>query len=247
MNIIWKIKIKRKSKLAIKKAVIIVSVFVSFLGSYVQAQEIEFDLMDFYNSDVAEYFYSRLNSGQLLPDDYQTLEYLKQYANDTIIIHKTFTDKNGNNNLEIKVINPCRLSENIEEMRVDGKGINFIFVQLENENYSDTLIYYNPDPQMSLINLVENNIVLKSISGKQAVFILFAYCGNADDDEQITCIVFYYHKKYIYRINLHGVEFQNYKIVDDLNEKLKDLPKKLKKELINHINSQYETVLGFEN
>jgi len=158
---------------------------------------------------------------------------------DTLVIHKTFHDKNGNNNLEIKVVNPCG------ENKYDG-WINYITVSLHNKNYSDTLIYNNSNYEMSLINLVESNLALKSISGKQAVFIPFAYCGNVDDDKQITCIVLYDHKTHIYRINLRGIEFQNYKIVDDLNEKLKDLPKKLKKKLINHINSQYETILGFE-
>ena len=41
---------------------------------------------------------------------------------DTLVIHKTFSDRNGNNNLEIKVINPCR------ENKYDG-GINYIITR----------------------------------------------------------------------------------------------------------------------
>ena len=215
-----------------------------------QAQEREFDVWGFYNSSASEDFYNRMNSGQSLLDDQQTLKQLQQFIRDTLVIRKTFSDKNGNNNLEIKVINPCQLAENFEYgsddfwkyCRVDGL-INYIEVCLTNKKYSDTLIYYNSGVAMSLINLLESNIVLKSISGKQAVFIPFAYCGNADDDMQITCIVFYDYQKYIYHINLHGEDFDNYKIVDNLDEKFNDLPKKLKNELIKHINSQYETYL----
>jgi hypothetical protein len=213
-------------------------------------EEAEFDVWDFYNSGVSEDFYNRLNSGQALPDDSQTLKQLQQGIHDTLVIRKTFSDKNGNNNLEIKVINPCRLAENLEfgsddfwkYYRVDGI-INYIEVCLTNKNYSDTLIYYNPDVSMSLINLLESNISLKPVAGKQAVFIPFTCCGNADDDRQITCIVFYDHEKYIYHINLRGEAFENYKIVDNLDEKFKDLPKKLKTELVKHINSRYKEVI----
>ena len=221
-----------------------------YLLQTLQAQEIKFDVADFYNSDIFEDFYNRLNSGKSLPDDYQTLKQLQLSIHDTLVIHKTFNDKNGNNNLEIKVINPCRLAENFEYgsddfwkyYRVDGV-INYIEVYLTNKNYSDTLIYYNPYVTMSLINLSESDIALKSISGKQAVFILFSHCAMADDNKQITCIVFYDHRKYIYQINLRGVEFDNYRIVDNLDEKLKNLPKKLKTELIKHINSEYKEVI----
>jgi len=202
----------------------------------------------------AEGLYNRLNAGQFDLSDLQTLEKLKLSIEDTLLIRKTFSDKNGNNNLEIKVINPCRLAENFEpgsddfwkHYRVDGI-INYIEVCLTNKNYSDTLIYYNPYVLMSLINLLESNIALKSISGKQAVFIPFTNCTMADDHKQITCIVFYDHRKYIYHINLRGEEFENYKIVENLDEKFKDLPKKLKTELIKYINSQYkEVILEFE-
>ena len=209
-----------------------------YLLQTLQAQELKFDVADFYN---------RLNNGQSLPADRQTLEQLQLFIHDTLVIHKIFNDKNGNNNLEIRVINPCRLAENLEEdsddfwkyYSVDGV-INYIEVCLTNKNYSDTLIYYNPNVTMSLINLLESNITLKSISGKEAVFILFSRCEMADDDKQITCIVFYDHRKYIYQINLRGVEFENYRIVDNLDEKLKNLPKKLKMGLIKYINSQYK-------
>jgi len=205
-------------------------------------EEIDIDLND------AQDLYRRLNSGQLLPGDLETLNYLQQqYSEDTLVIRKTFNDKNGKNQLDVVVINPCLQLKEFEEAvmydnwrkyyRIDG-WINYITVSLNNKNYSDTLIYYNPGVAMSLIHLLERNITLKTISGRKAVFIPFSYCGTSDDDIQITCIVFYDHQKYLYPINLQGADFQNYKIVDDLNEKFEDLPKELKKELIEHINSQ---------
>jgi hypothetical protein len=195
-----------------------------------QSQEI--DLND------AQDLYARLNSGQFLPDDLETLKYLQQSIEDTLVIRKTFSDKNGVNHLEIQVINPCG------ENKHDG-WINHIVVRLSNKNYSDTLIYYNPRVAMTLINLLERNIALKTVSGRQAVFFSFARCGNADDDLQVICIVFYDHKKYIYPINLRGVDFENYKIVDDLNEKFKYLPRKLRKKLIKHFNSQNKAAIWF--
>lgn len=160
-------------------------------------------------------------------------------ATDTLVVRKTVIDRKDTNTLEIKIINPCG------ENKYDAAK-NYMTVRLHSKNRSDTLLYVNPYPQMSLVNFSESNLALKSVSGRQAVFIPFAYCGNADDNRQITVIVLYDREKYIYEINLHGEEFQNYKIVDNLNEKFKGLPRKLKKELIRLINSQYGTILGFE-
>ena len=217
-----------------------ISAVVAVAGGTIQAQEKEdtvivfrdvYDLVsnDFYG------FYERANNGQLSNYDKESLEILQRvFIRDTLVISKTFRDKNGYNNLEIEVFDPC--FRNLEKDRVDGL-INYITVRLTNKKYSDTLFYYNPAVYASLINLIESNIFFKSISGKQAVFIPFSYCGMADDDWKITYIVLYDHKKYIYHINLRGEDFQNYKVVDDLNEKLKELPAKLKKELIYHINA----------
>jgi hypothetical protein len=220
--------------------------------------ETEFDMMDFYNSNAADDFYSRLNSGQPLPGDLQTLEYLQRFIRDTLVINKTFNNKNGVNRLEIEVINPCREPRNIEEFnsedswkyyRYDGV-INYIVVRLTNKNYSDTLVYYHPGVLMNLINPLERNITLKTISGRQAVFIPFAYCGTQDPERiQISCIILYNRQKYIYHnIDLHvyDADLENYKVFDDLNEKFKDLPKKLKKELIKYFNSQNKTAVWYE-
>ncbi len=216
------------------------TIILLFIANNIYAQEI--DVNDL------EISFNRINSGQILPSDHQTLEYLRRYENDSLIIRKMFTDKNGTNKLEIKVVNPCKQSENIDEIRVDGI-INYIIIRLQCKDRSrpastDTLTYYNPNVPMSLIHLEESNITLKTIAGKQAVFIPFAYCMSAgDDDIRIAYIVFYDHQKYFYHINLRGQDFANYKIVDDLDEKFKALPPKLKKGFIQLVQSQCDTIL----
>jgi hypothetical protein len=88
---------------------------------------------------------------------------------------------------------------------------------------------------MQTILFRESEIWFKELNRIQAVFIPFAYCGNADNDIQISYIVFYNHQASIYHINLRGEDFANYKIADNLEEKLNDLPQNLRKELIKHI------------
>jgi hypothetical protein len=201
---------------------------------------VEFDVWDFYNSNEVEGFYARLNSGQILLKDQRILDNLLNCCRkDSLVINKEFDNKN----LEITVVNPYYYPEyesNEDYPRVDGI-INYIVVNFN----SDSLVYYNPNPPMSLINLDENNIYMKDIIDKQAVFIPFNYCSNADDEMEIIYIVLYDHQKYLYHITLRGEnEFADYKIIDDLDEKFKDLPAELKQELIDHINAEYETIAG---
>jgi hypothetical protein len=222
-NIIWKLG-KYKPKL------------VPFFDKKdILQKEVEFDFLDFYNSNKTEGFYARLNSEQILLKDQRILDNLLNCSRkDSIRINKEFNDKN----LEIIVVNPCQLAE--ENYRVDGI-INYIVVNLN----SDLFIYYNPNPMMSLINLEDNNIVVKSIADKQAVFIPFNYCQMADVEINIAYIVLYDNQKYFYHITLRGEnEFAHYKIADNLDEKFKDLPAELKQELIDHINAEYETIAG---
>lgn len=223
----------------VKKMLYILSLFLFLLSTTLHAQEIDVnDLED---------FYTRLNKGQLSNNDRQTFESLQRFVHGSLIIEKTFHDKNGNNELEIKVINPRQFSDDLDddserEIMVDG-WINYIEVRLNNENYSDTLIYYNPTVAESLIHVESNNISLECISGKYAIFIpFFIYNGNIDINT-ITFIVFYDSQKYLYHINFSGTETEYLKITDDLDEKFKELPGKLKKELIKQVYSNYKTVL----
>jgi len=189
-----------------------------------------------------------LNCGQALPEDLKILENLKQYISDTLVIHKI---SDSGVNLEIKLINPCYSPENEDEIpRFDGL-INYIEIRMKDRNYSDSLVYYNSGVAMSLINLTENNVVFQSITqNKNAVFISFSYCGTTDpDEERITYIVFYDRKKYLFDINLRVTEteyFRNYQIVDDLYDKLKDLPEMLKRTLIKHLHIKHEIHIKIE-
>jgi len=246
-----------------KKLVITLSVLFTFiLPATLQAQEFGFGEDDFDLNDARD-LYERLNNKQLLPNDLAILKSLQGDVKDSLVFYKTFTDKNGKNNLEIKIINPClelkSLNEALDEngddfwkyFRVDG-WINYIVVSLNNKNYSDTLIYYHPGVGMTLMNLLESDIVIKSISNKDALFLSFYYCGTQSPDErEITCIVMHDHKKHLFHITQSNdyVEkgdnyFTQFKVVDNLDEKLTYLPKKLRKEVIKHIKFRYETTIS---
>ena len=243
-----------------KKLVITLSVLFTFiLPATLQAQEFGFGEDDFDLNDARD-LYERLNNKQLLPNDLAILKSLQQWAvQDSLVFYKTFTDKNGKNNLEIKLINPCREPQNEAELnseeswkyfRYDG-WINYIFVSLSNKNYSDTLVYYHPGVGMTLMNPLESDIVIKSISNKDAIFLFFYYCGTQDPEErEITCIVMHDQKKYLFHITQSngyiekgGNYFPQFKVVDNLDEKLTYLSRKLRKEVIKHIKFRYETTL----
>jgi hypothetical protein len=186
--------------------------------------------------DSLSVIYDRFNAGKQLPEDVEVFKYLKRYIYDSLTIHKTFPNKNRENRLEIKVINPCNDEVDIEDKNFRVMGmINSISVWLSNKNETDSLVYFNPNVLMSLIKLRKEDIVFKSISNKPAVFIPFSYCGNADDDIIISYIVFYNKKKYLYHINLEGENFCNYRLNDNLDNKLKDMPQKLKNEFIKQL------------
>lgn len=222
-----------------KKIFLILTILV-YLGN-LSAQEIELD--DLHN------FYNRINNGQLLPKDNHILQSLQQkYTEDTTIFKKSFYDKNGTNRLEIEVVNPCLELTSFEEaaehdnwrdyFRVDG-WINSVTVILDNEYFSDTLIYYNTGVTLTLTNLLEQNIALEKVLGTEAVIIPFSYCGTLDpDDIQITCIIMHDHKKHLYHFVLTpNGDKRTYKL-DNPDAIFKDLPKNLQDVVVDYFSEQ---------
>lgn len=159
---------------------------------------------------------------------------LKRYYQDSLIVNKNFKDGAVSNKLAVKVINPC----NSEKNRFDGAVTNISAV-VKNKNYSDSIVYNYPYAQSSLINLKINNISICTVNKHQAVLIPFTYCGNWDNDTKVSYIIFYNHKKYLYDIKYYCGEDNICKINDNLNVKLKDLPTKLKIQVIKDLKAKY--------
>ena len=153
------------------------------------------------------------------------------------VIHRTFHNDNGLNELEIRVTNPYG------GHNYPGGKPNSLTVRLSNGRYADTLVYDNPDYEMSLIALSEANIALRTVGDRTAVIIPFSYGGNADDDLQIGCAVLCDRRKYLFHIRLRGEEFQNYRIVDDLNVIFRELPRVWRRPLTEFIETEYEAIV----
>jgi len=165
---------------------------------------------------------------------------LKVYYQDSLTISKDFKDRTISNKLTVKVINPC----NSEKERFDG-AVTIICATVKNKNYSDSVLYNYPNAQSGLINLKPNNISNFTVDKHQAVLIPFTYCGNWDNDTQVSYIIFYKHKKYLHHIKYYCGESGKCKINDNLNTTLKDLPSKLKMKVIKDLETKYKNSNDF--
>ena len=159
---------------------------------------------------------------------------LKMYYQDSLIVNKNFKDGPISNKLTIKVINPC----NSEKKRFDG-AVTIIRATVKNKKYNDSIVYNYPYAQSGLINLNTNNISVYKVNKHEAVLIPFTYCGNWDNDTKVSYNIFYNHKKYLYDIKYYCGEDNTCKINDNLNIKLKDLPTKLKIQVIKDLKAKY--------
>lgn len=165
---------------------------------------------------------------------------LKVYYQDSLMVNKNFKDGAISNNLTIKVINPCDSEKN----RFDG-AVTLISATVKNKNYTDNLTYNYPYAQSGLINLKTKNISDMTIDKRQAVFIPFTYCGNQDNDTQVTYITFYKHKKYLHHIKYYCGENNKCTVKDDLNLTLKDLPAPVKAKVIQDLATKYKNPNDF--
>lgn len=165
---------------------------------------------------------------------------LKVYYQDSLTVHKNFKDGMVSNTLTVKVINPC----NAEKNRFDG-AVTLISATVKNKNYTDHVTYNYPYAQSGLINLKPNNISDFTIDKHRAVLIPFTYCGNSDNDTQVSYIIFYKHKKYLHHIKYYCGEDNKCKIKDNLNATLKDLPSPLKLKVIKDLGTKYKNSNDF--
>lgn len=221
---------------------LILTAAILFLGTFFLKAQFDTETEDFGNKasdmmlrDELGDFFHYINSGMTTPEDIRFLKSLETEYRDTLTISRVFSDKNGKNHLEIIVYDNCNDTLEVGEgYRADGM-INCVTAHISNKKGSDSLRYYNPDVMMSLLYLKEKNIVTKNIAGKTAVFAPMIYCGNADVAIWVSYILAYDGKVYLKHIHAQSPEggFDNYQLYDNLDEKLKDLPEKLKKEFIN--------------
>lgn len=165
---------------------------------------------------------------------------LSRPTNDSIIAHKTFYDVFGKNSLTIKVINPCNADASI----FDGT-LTQIEATLKNKK-TTTLTYRHPDPQMSLIHFVKDEILIQDFKGRKAVFIPFYYCGGYETyDRKVSYLVLYNNKKYIYHIDYYCEGAQNCKPVKSLAILLKGLPPTIRPYFTKYLNNKHKSRNSF--
>lgn len=137
---------------------------------------------------------------------------------------KSFTDINGKNLLEIRILNPCIL----DTPPWDADQCT-ITATLTNTKTVSKLFYDHPDAQMSLIYLVEKEIAVRKIDGITAVFIPFYYCGATESfDRKVSYFIFYKGRKYDLHLNYYCEDEKKCKVVQGSNTLFKSFPIALK-------------------
>lgn len=154
-------------------------------------------------------------------------------------LEKSWFDKNGENSLLIHIENLC-----IPDKTIPMGFKSKITVRLKNNRYHLKTSYNNPDYEMSMISFYEDDLVLKSIDGADAVFIPIFYCGNSDSQVKVSYIILHNNKKYLKHIHFYCTEYGTCSLNDDLDKILKGMPDYLKKEFINQL-SRYKILPDF--
>jgi hypothetical protein len=155
------------------------------------------------------------------------------YHRDSITVVKYFQDKKGKNTLSIKIMNPCGLKKG----PYDGP-LSYIKATLKNKYTSQNVSYNHVDAQSGLLYFDKNEVLINDVDGKKAVLIPFFYCGNWDNDNMVSYLIFYDSKKYIEHIKYYCIENGNCKLNDSI--KLKGMPTPLKTFFINILKTKYK-------
>jgi hypothetical protein len=158
---------------------------------------------------------------------------MAMYHRDSIIVTQYFQDKQGKNTLTIKMMNPCGLKKG----PYDGP-LSYIEASLKNKYASQNVSYNYPDAQSGLLYFNKNEISINEIDGKKAVLIPFYYCGNWDNDNMVSYLIFYDKKKYVEHIKYYCTDNGKCKLNDAL--KLKDMPTSLKVFFVNILKKKYK-------
>lgn len=154
---------------------------------------------------------------------------------DTVNYNMQWMDKNGNNLLSITVNGAC----NLEKPPYDGHPTTII-AALKNDKHSLSIEYDEPYFEMRMILFVEKEISSFDIKGRNAVFIPFFYCGNADETLEVSYIIFYNNYKYLKQMKFHCSESGKCKLMDDV-EKISDMPKLLRNKFIVELQKYNDT------
>jgi hypothetical protein len=155
------------------------------------------------------------------------------YHRDSIAVTQYFQDKKGKNTLTIKIMNPCGLKKG----PYDGP-LSYIEASLKNKYISQNVSYNYVDAQSGLLYFNKNEISINEIGGKKAVLIPFYYCGNWDNDNMVSYLIFYDNKKYIEHVKYYCTDNGNCKLNDTL--KLKGMPTSLKNFFANILKTKYK-------
>jgi hypothetical protein len=161
---------------------------------------------------------------------------------DSILISKTWTDKNGENRLTINGTELC----NYEKCCVDGHPSK-LEVSLTNNKHSLKVKYklLFDEYQMKTIFFRENEIWFQELNGINAVFIPFFYCGNYDQDTKISYIILYDNQKYLFHIQYFlDIEGDGcFRLNDDLDKKCKKIAsEKFRKMVIEQLQTKYKSI-----
>lgn len=155
------------------------------------------------------------------------------YHKDSIIVTKYFKDKKGKNTLTIKIINPCGLKEG----PYDG-ALSYIEAQLKNNYTIQNIKYNHVDAQSGLLYFNIKDVSINDIDGKKAIFVPFYYCGNWDNDNMVSYLIFFENKKYVEHIKYYCTDDGKCKLNDNL--KLKGMPLRLKNFFTNTLKTKYK-------
>ncbi|MET7001502.1 hypothetical protein [Chitinophaga defluvii] len=165
---------------------------------------------------------------------------LQRLTRASIVVRKTFHDVFGENNLQVKVINPCNTDSSI----FDG-ALTQIEAILKNKK-TTILTYRHPDAEMSLIHFVKEEIHIRDFGGKKAVFIPFYYCGGYETyDRKVSYLILYDNKKYTFHIDYYCKGAQDCKPVNSLAILLKDLSPVIRPYFITYLNKKHTSRNSF--
>jgi hypothetical protein len=163
-------------------------------------------------------------------------ESMGMYHKDSIIEKQYFIDKKGKNELMVKIMNPCGLNKG----PYDGP-LSYIEASLKNKYASQNISYNYANAQSGLLYFNKNEILISDVGGKKAVFVPFYYCGNWDNDNMVSYLIFFDNKKYVEHIKYYCTDNGKCKLNDDVQEKLKSMPLPLKSFFTNILKTKYKS------
>jgi hypothetical protein len=158
---------------------------------------------------------------------------MEMYHRDSISVTQYFQDKKGKNTLSVKIMNPCGLKKG----PYDG-ALSYIEANLKNKYTSQNISYNYADAQSGLLYFIKDEISINDVEGKKAVFIPFYYCGNWDNDNMVSYLIFYDNKKYVEHIKYYCTDNGKCKLNDHL--KCKGMPTALKTFFANTLKTKYK-------